>query len=115
MKIEEFELEKDWKEKIDYQKLQRAIIESAIREYKNAIAKGNEDLDQYKKEELENYINEELAPMVGAKKGELQKKYIMQEIARIAGTIKEIKKRKAIQNLVEYITAYHKEWEQKSR
>lgn len=40
MKFEEFELEKDWKEKIDYEALQKRIIEQAIIEYKKVIERG---------------------------------------------------------------------------
>ena len=113
MKFEEFELEKDWKEKIDYQELKIAIITSAITEYKRVIARGkgeNRNGDWYA-ERLERYINEEIAPTAGAKKGELQKKYIMQKIAEIAETLKEKEKGRKIQNLVKYIMEYHKEWE----
>lgn len=108
MKFEEFELEKDWKEKIDYDYLQRRIIELAIKEYKTVIARGKSIKEEWNVERLEKYINEELAPIVGAKKGELQKKYIMQEIAKIAETLKESKKGEMIQNLVYYMEKYHK-------
>lgn len=113
MKFEEFELEKDWKEKIDYQELKIGIITSAITEYKRVIARGERENrnGDWSSEKLERYINEEIAPTVGAKKGELQKKYIMQKIEEIAETLKEKEKGEKIQNLVEYITEYHKEWE----
>lgn len=113
MKFEEFELEKDWKEEIDYTELKIGIIMGAIKEYKRVIARGegeNRNGD-WSAEKLERYINEEIAPVAGAKKGELQKKYIMQKIAEIAETLTEKEKGKNIQNLVEYITEYHKEWE----
>lgn len=113
MKFKEFELEKEWKEKIDYQKLETAIITNAIKEYKQVITRGesNERNGEWNEEKLERYINEEIAPIVGAKKGELQKKYIMQKIEEIAGTLKEKEKGRKIQNLVKYMTEYHKEWE----
>lgn len=114
MKFEEYELEKDWKEKIDYTKLKIGIITSAITEYKRVIARGereNKKSGDWSAEKLERYINEEIAPEVGAKKGELQKKYIMQKIEEIAETLKEKEKGRKIQNLVKYITEYHKEWE----
>lgn len=111
MKFEEFELEKDWKEKLDYDALKRRIIEEAITEYKKVIARGKSLSGEWSVERLERYINEEVATIVGAKKGELQKKYIMQKIAEIAATLKERKKGEEIQNLVEYITKYHKELE----
>ena len=110
MKFEEFELEKDWKEKLDYEALQKRIIEEAIKEYKNVIARGKRRREEWSAERLEKYINEEVAPIVGAKKGELQKKYIMQKIAEIAAKLKERKEGRMIQNLIEYITAYHNEW-----
>lgn len=112
MKFEEYELEKDWKENLDYQALETAIITNAINEYKKVIARGesNEKNGEWKKEKLERYINEEIAPIAGAKKGELQKKYIMQKIAEIAQKLKEKEKGRMIQNLVKYITEYHKEW-----
>lgn len=111
MKFEEFELEKDWKEKLDYNYLQRRIIEQAIGEYKKVIARGKSIKEEWNVERLEKYINEEVAPIVGAKKGELQKKYIMQKIAEIAARLKERKEGIMIQNLIEYITAYHNEWQ----
>lgn len=110
MKFEEFELEKDWKEKLDYSALQRRIIEQTIEEYKRVIARGKSIKGECEVERLETYINEEVASIVGAKKGELQKKYIMQKIAEIAATLTERKKGKMIQNLVYYIEKYHKEW-----
>lgn len=111
MKFEEFELEKDWKEKIDYQNLQKGIIKQAIREYKQVIARGKSRSGEWSAERLEKYINEEIATIVGSKKGGLQKRYLMQKIAEIAETLKEREKGKMIQNLVKYITAYHEEWE----
>lgn len=111
MKFEEFELEKDWKEKLDYDALQRRIIEQAITEYKQAIARGKSLSREWSVERLERYINEEVAPIVGAKKGELQKKYIMQKIADIAATLTERKNGEMIQNLVYYINEHHKEWQ----
>ena len=111
MKFEEFELEKDWKEKIDYEELQKRIIEQAIIEYKKVIARGKSIDEEWSAERLEEYINEEIATIAGSKKGELQKRYLMQKIAEIAETLKERKKGRMIQNLIEYITAYHKEWE----
>ncbi len=111
MKFEEFELEKDWKEKIDYEALQKRIIEQAIIEYKKVIARGKSRDEEWSAERLEKYINEEIATIVGAKKGELQKRYLMQKIAEIAETLKEREKGRMIQNLIEYITAYHNEWE----
>lgn len=111
MKFEEFELEKDWKENIDYEALQKRIIENVISEYKQVIARGKSLYGEWSAERLEKLINEEIATIVGTKKGELQKKYIMQKITEIAKTLKEKKKGRMIQNLVEYITEYHKEWE----
>lgn len=111
MKFEEFELEKDWKEKIDYEDLQKTIIEQAIREYKNVIARGKSRPEEWSAERLEKFINEEIATIVGSKKGELQKRYLMQKIVEIAETLKERKKGIMIQNLIEYIIAYHNEWE----
>lgn len=113
MKFEEYKLEKDWKEKIDYQKLNIEITKNAIQEYKRVIARGKikNRTGDWDAEKLERYINEELAPIAGAKKGELQKKYIMQKIAEIAKTLTEKEKGKKIQNLVKYMTEYHKEWE----
>lgn len=113
MKFAEYELEKDWKEKIDYTELKIGIITSAIKEYKQVIARGERKNinGEWSAEMLERYINEEIAPTAGAKKGELQKKYIMQKIAEIAETLKEKEKGRKIKNLVEYITEYHKEWE----
>lgn len=112
MKFEEYKLEKDWKEKIDYKELKIGIITSAITEYKLVIARGEKENrnGEWSAERLERYINEEIAPEAGAKKGELQKKYIMQEIAEIAETLKEKEKAEKIQNLVKYMTEYHKEW-----
>lgn len=113
MKFEEFELEKDWKEEIDYTELKIGIITSAITEYKRVIARGERENKNgdWSAEKLERYINEEIAPVAGAKKGELQKKYIMQKIEEIAETLKEKEKGEKIQNLVKYMTEYHKEWE----
>lgn len=112
MKFEEYKLEKDWKEKIDYQKLKIEITTNAIMEYKRVIARGERKnrTGDWDAEKLERYINEEIAPIAGAKKGELQKKYIMQKIEEIAKTLKEKEKGRKIQNLVKYITEYHKEW-----
>lgn len=111
MKFEEFDLEKEWKENLDYEALYQRIIEQAIGEYKQVIARGKTKGEEWKAEKLEKYINKEIAPIVGAKKGELQKRYILQKIAEIAATLKEREKGRNIQNLVEYITAYHKDWE----
>lgn len=111
MKFKEFKLEKDWKEKLDYDALQRGIIEQAIREYKQVIARGKSLSGEWNVERLERYINEELAPIVGAKKGELQKKYIMKEIVDISAKLTERKKAKMIQNLVEYMMKDKKEWD----
>lgn len=111
MKFKEFKLEKDWKEKLDYDALQRGIIEQAIREYKQVIARGKSLSGEWNVESLERYINEELAPIVGAKKGELQKKYIMEKIVDIAAKLTERKEAKMIQNLVEYMMKYQKEWD----
>lgn len=111
MKFKEFKLEKDWKEKLDYDALQRGIIEQAIREYKQVIARGKSLSEEWNVESLERYINEELAPIVGAKKGELQKKYIMKKIVDIAAELTERKEAKMIQNLVEYMMKYQKEWD----
>lgn len=111
MKFEEYELERDWKEQLDYEAIGKAIVEQAIKEYKTVVAKGESKPEEWDVEQLENYINKELAPIAETKKGVLQKRYIMQEIKAIAGTIKERKKAKKIQNLVEYMQTYHKEWE----
>ena len=111
MKFEEYVLEKDWKEKIDYEALQKRIIENAIDEYKKVIARGKSVKEEWNAERLEKLINDEIATIAGTKKGELQKKYIMQKIAEIAATLKEKKKGRMIQNLVKYLTAYHNEWE----
>lgn len=111
MKFEEFELEKDWKEKLDHEALQKRIIEQAITEYKQVIARGKSRGGEWSAERLEKFINEEIATIVGSKKGGLQKRYLMQKIAEIAETLKEREKGKMIRNLVEYITAYHEEWE----
>ena len=106
MKFKEFKLEKDWKEKLDYDALQRRIIEEAIREYTQVIARGKSLRGEWNVESLERYINEELAPIVGAKKGELQKKYIMKKIVDISAKLTERKNAKMIQNLVEYMMKY---------
>ena len=111
MKFKEFKLEKDWKEKLDYDALQRGIIEQAIREYKQVIARGKSLSGEWNVESLERYINEELAPIVGAKKGELQKKYIMKKIVDISAKLTERKEAKMIQNLVEYMMKHQKEWD----
>lgn len=111
MKFEEFELEKDWKENLDYESLQKRIIEQAIREYKQVIARGKSRDGEWSAEKLEKFINEEIATIAGLKKGELQKRYLMQKIAEIAETLKEREKGKMIQNLVKYIMGYHKKWE----
>lgn len=111
MTFEEYKLEKDWKEKLDYESLHERIIEQAISEYKQVIARGKSLSGEWDAEKLERYINEEVAPIVEAKKGELQKKYIMQKITDIAATLTERKKGKMIQNLVYYMKKYHKEWQ----
>lgn len=111
MKFKEFELEEDWKEKLDYEKIQIATIEQVRREYGTVIARGKSVNGEWDAESLERYINAEIATLAGTKKGELQKKYIMQKIAEIAATLTERKKGKKIQNLVKYIMEYHKEWE----